>query len=45
VIGPFMPEDRFVALHAGDMPDPDQGMAAIPPSAVFGACLGLLGYG
>lgn len=42
VIGPFMPAERYVTLRADDTPDPSHGMAAIPASAVFEACVSLL---
>jgi ADP-heptose:LPS heptosyltransferase len=42
VIGPFMPADRYVVLHADDTPDPSPGMAAISAPSVFEACLSLL---
>lgn len=42
VVGPFMPPDRFVTLRSNAFADPALGMAAIPPRAVFEACLTLL---
>jgi len=42
VIGPFMPADRYVLVRADDTADPSQGMAAIPASTAFEACLRLL---
>lgn len=40
--GPFMPPARFVTLRANAYAGPAAGMAAIPPRAVFEACLNLL---
>ena len=42
VIGPFMPPDRYIAVRAAKMSDPERGMAAIPAPVVFEACLSLL---
>jgi ADP-heptose:LPS heptosyltransferase len=40
--GPYTPREKHAVLRAEDMPNGKRGLAAIPPEAVFRACLPFL---
>ena len=40
--GPYAPPEQYRIVQAKDMPEPDRGLAAIPPEKAFEACLHFL---